>query len=158
MSQRNFERMIALAEQVFDIKNDPSQIDVNEEVIKLLQEIHPATVSEVNDGEGPIAWVIVIPTTQKLMMDFIDNKLSEKQLLEFTLQEKTFDSIYLCSALVLEEYRRKGIVKNKAIESIEEIMKQHDIGNIFVWSFTKEGDQCAEAIASKLSLKLSRKI
>jgi hypothetical protein len=63
MTVSNLERMIKLADDVFDIKSDPDQLDVNQDVITRLQRIHPATVSEFNDGNGPAAWVLVIPTT-----------------------------------------------------------------------------------------------
>jgi hypothetical protein len=62
--------MMQLAEDVFSVKNDPEQLDVNEEVIEQLIAIHPATVSEQDEGEGPVAWVLVIPTTFEIMNSF----------------------------------------------------------------------------------------
>jgi len=38
--------MIQLAEDVFAVKNDSDQLDVNQSVIERLQRIHPTTVSE----------------------------------------------------------------------------------------------------------------
>jgi hypothetical protein len=67
MALSNFERMIQLAEEVFAVKNDPNQLDVNPEVLERLQRIHPATVTEYDDGNGPVAWVLVFPTTLELM-------------------------------------------------------------------------------------------
>lgn len=54
MAVSNFERMIQLAEDTFATKNDPDQLDVNQDVIERLQKIHPSTVSEYNDN-GPVA-------------------------------------------------------------------------------------------------------
>ncbi len=34
MKKNNFERMLQLVDEVFDVRNDPEQLDVNEEVIK----------------------------------------------------------------------------------------------------------------------------
>ena len=45
MPLSNFERMILLAEEVFATKEDTDQLDVNNEIIKHLMKIHPATVS-----------------------------------------------------------------------------------------------------------------
>lgn len=42
----NFERMIQLAEEVFSVKNDSNQLDVNPEVLERLKKIHPSTVTE----------------------------------------------------------------------------------------------------------------
>ena len=36
MNKSNFQRMIELAENIFATKNDPNQLDVNEEVIEHL--------------------------------------------------------------------------------------------------------------------------
>jgi len=45
--------------------------------------------------------------------------------------------------MVLEEYRRKGITKQLALEAIEEIRKDHPLKVLFVWSFTEEGNLAA---------------
>ena len=68
---KNLERMIQLADEVFATKSDPNQLDINEEVLDHLRKIHPATVSEHDDGNGPVAWILLIPTTLELMNQFI---------------------------------------------------------------------------------------
>ena len=149
--------MIQLADQVFATKNDPSQLDVNQEVIEHLQRIHPATVSEFDDGNGPVAWVLLIPTTLDLMNRFLENKISEKELFELTPFDSTFEAVYLCSALVLEEYRRKGIAKQLALNAIESMRKDHPLKSLFVWAFSKEGDLGSETIARLISLPLYKR-
>ncbi|MFE3871064.1 hypothetical protein ACFX5F_07495 [Flavobacterium sp. ZS1P70] len=47
--------MLQLADEVFAVKNDPEQLDVNQEVLERLMRIHPATVSEYDDGNDPVA-------------------------------------------------------------------------------------------------------
>ena len=157
MAISNFERMIQLADEVFAVKNDPDQLDVNEEVLNRLRKIHPATVSEFDDGNGPVAWVLLIPTTSELMERFLAKEVSEKQLYEMTPMDASYDAIYLCSAMVLEEYRRKGIAKQLSLKAIEDIRKDHPIKTLFVWSFSKEGDFGAESIAQSTSLPLYKR-
>jgi predicted GNAT family acetyltransferase len=156
MSLSNFERMIQLAEEVFDSKSDPEQLEVNEEVLEHLCKIHPASVQEFDDGNGPVVWVLLFPTTNELMNRFLKNEISEKQLFELTELDINYDAIYLCSAMVLEEYRRKGIAQQLSNDAIEEIRKSHPITSLFVWPFTKEGCALAEkiSVAKNLSLKL----
>jgi hypothetical protein len=158
MSTSNFERMIALAENSFDAKNDPNQLDVNEDVIHRLLQIHPNAVIEKDDGNGPVIWIILIPTTKLLMEKFLENQISEKELFENTHVDIFYDAIYLCSAITLEEYRLKGITKNLCIEAIEGIRKDNPISSIFVWSFSKEGECLAEKIAAKTQLSLFKKL
>lgn len=154
----NFERMLQLAEDVFAVRNDPDQLDVNEDVIAHLQQIHPATVSEYDNGEGPVAWVLLIPTTTLLMNRFLEGEITEKQLYQQTPLDTSYDALYLCSAMVLEEYRRQGITKRLVLEAIGNIRKDHPIKALFVWSFTREGDQAAEMLARETKLPLFRKL
>ena len=63
--------MIQLAGEVFDSKNDPDQLDVDEKIISRLLEIHPSCVSEYDDGNGPVVWILIFPTTLELMEKFI---------------------------------------------------------------------------------------
>lgn len=154
----NFERMIKLAEEVFDVRNDPDQLDVNEKVMERLQKMHPATVSEYDDGNGPVCWILGIPTTTELMNKFLDCRISEKQLFEQTPMKGPYEAIYLCSAMVLKEYRNKGIATRLTLQAIESIRKDHPIKALFVWAFSKEGDSLAEKISLKTGLPLKKRI
>ncbi|HAH25947.1 MAG TPA: hypothetical protein DCL77_19675 [Prolixibacteraceae bacterium] len=158
MPLSNFERMIQLADQVFAVKNDPSQLDVNQEVLERLHKIHPATVSEYNEGEGPIAWLLLIPTTLDLMNQFLQGQISEKELFNLTPLNIKYEALYLCSALVLEEYQHKGIIKQLSINAIEAIRKKHPLKAAFVWAFSPEGDKAAETIARLVHLPLYKRL
>ena len=150
----NFERMIQLADEVFDSRQDPNQLDINEGVLEHLREIHPATVSEFDDGNGPVAWLLLIPTTQLLMNQFLAGDINELELYERTPLNVSYESLYLCSAMVLEEYRRKGIMKRIALEAVEAIRQDHNIKSLFVWTFSPEGKAVSEALATELELPL----
>ena len=158
MALSNFERMLQLADEVFATKNDPEQLDVNEKVIEHLQQIHRATVSEYDDGNGPVAWILLLPTTSELMYQFLEQKISEKELYEKTPLNISYDALYLCSAMVLEEYRRKGIAKKLTLAAVESIQKIHPIKSLFVWSFSKEGDLGAVALGEITSLPLYKRM
>ena len=157
MALSNFERMIQLAEDVFDVRNDANQLSVDEKVIEHLNRIHPSTLSEFDDGKGPVVWILVIPTTLDLMNRFINKNITEQGLLDLTPFNTPYEAIYLCSAMVLSEYRNKGIAKRLTLEAIESIKKQHPIKSLFVWPFTKEGDSLAEHIAKLSSLPLFKR-
>jgi hypothetical protein len=68
--------MIRLAEEIFAVKNDPSQISVDRKTMLRLKKIHPNTMTEKSTNKGPIAWMLVIPTTNKLMEQFIAKKMA----------------------------------------------------------------------------------
>lgn len=150
--------MIQLAEDVFAVRNDPDQLDVNQDVLDQLRRIHPATISEFDDGHGPVAWVLLIPTTLGLMDQFLNHSISEKELYEQTPLDAAYEAIYLCSAMVLEEYRRKGIARQLTLKAIDSIRKDHPIKAMFVWSFTIAGDITADTISQMTSLPLLKRV
>lgn len=157
MALSNYERMIQLAEEVFASRTDPEQLDVDEMVVAHLHEIHPSTVSEYNEGNGPCVWILIIPTTTQLMQDFLEKKITEKMLYERTPLHTTYDAIYLCSAMVLDEYRGKGIATRLTLDAVNAIVKQHPIKNLFVWPFSKEGDKLAQKISLLTGLPLLKR-
>jgi ribosomal protein S18 acetylase RimI-like enzyme len=157
MALSNYERMIQMADEVFASRTDPDQLNVNEEVISHLHQMHPAAVSEYDDGNGPAAWILGFPTTLDLMNRFLENKISEKELYERTPLNIPYEALYLCSAMVLPEYRRKGIAEKLTLKAIESIRKDQPIKALFVWAFSKEGEALAEKIAARTGLPLKNK-
>ena len=157
MSLSNFERMIQLSDAIFSSRNDPNQLNVDENVMERLQLIHPNSISEYNDGNGPVCWILCIPTTLDLMNQFIEQKISEKELYELTPLNTKYEAIYLCSALLMEEFRGKGIAQELCIEAIEGIKKAHSIKALFFWAFSKEGEKLAEKISRLIDLPLHKR-
>ena len=150
----NYERMMQLVTEFFDVKNDPEQLDVDEEAIAHLHELHPATLSEVANEEGPIVWVLVIPTLHGVMERFISGMISEQGLVDETPIGAAYDAIYLCSASVLPEFRHKGLAKKTTIEAISAIRKDHPVKSLFYWPFSEEGKRLAKAVADEAGLQL----
>ncbi len=157
MPASNLERMISLVDEVFATREDPDQLSISPAVMERLHNIHPSALSEFDDGHGPVAWVMLIPTTLPLMKRFLAKEITEKELFDLTPTGVNYDALYLCSALVLEEYRRKGIVKNLVLHSIAEIRKNHPLKALFVWPFTKEGELAAGALARLTDLPLFKR-
>jgi predicted GNAT family acetyltransferase len=157
MSLSNFERMIQLSDEVFSSRTDPDQLNVNENVMEQLQLIHPDTISEYDDGNGPVCWILCIPTTLDLMTQFINQKISEKELYELTPLNAKYEAIYLCSALLLEEFRGKGIAQNLTVKAIESIKTDHSIKALFFWAFSKEGENLANKVSGLMGLPLYKR-
>jgi GNAT superfamily N-acetyltransferase len=149
--------MIQLAEEFFATKNDPSQISIDQRVMRRLKRIHPSTMTEKSTSKGPIAWILIIPTTHTLMEQFITKKINERELLNKTPLRVKYDSIYLCSALVLPEYRGRGLAKSLMIKAIKSIKKTHPIDCLFYWAFSVAGKKLAVSVAKELSLHLYKK-
>jgi GNAT superfamily N-acetyltransferase len=157
MHTDNYQRLIRLAEDTFAMRTDPDQLQVDESVIRRLKAIHPFTMNEYRDEHGPVAWLLVIPTTLDLMEKFISGEINEGQLYEMTSPGMKYEALYLCSALVLEEYQRQGIASRLAIEAIHEIRKKHPLKALFVWAFSEGGNRASELVAEKTGLKLYKR-
>jgi len=157
MSKSNFERLIELSDEVFSSRTDPDQLNINENVMEHLQLIHPDTISEYDDGNGPICWILCIPTTLDLMNQFINKEISERELYELTPLNAKYEAIYMCSALLLEEFRGKGIAQKVGMKAIENIMLDHSIKALFFWSFSKEGEKLADKASDLLGLPLYKR-
>lgn len=153
----NYHRLIALAESFFDAKNDPEQISMTVADRRKLQRLHSATMSEEADENGPVAWMLLFPTSCELMERFLAGEIGERELLHLTPDDASYDAVYLCSALVLEEYRGKGVARRLALSALRAIMADHQIGTLFIWAFSDEGDRLAAAIALELGLPLRRR-
>lgn len=146
--------MIRLAEEFFDMKNDPDQLSMDEESMARLREIHPDTMSEEKDENGPIAWILVIPTTHALMERFTRGEINERELLNRTPSGGVYDALYLCSALVLPEHRGKGLARRLTSRAISSIRHDHHIRSLFYWSFSGTGDALAASVAREFDLPL----
>jgi hypothetical protein len=154
----NYQRLVKMAEKVFAVKNDPDQLDVNDEIIQRLQQIHPATLMQHYNEDGPVAWVLLIPTTVEIMKKFLHKQINEKELFFLTTPGDTYEALYLCSALVLEEFQHKGITTGLVLEALNTIRKDHPIQFLFVWPFTEEGNAAAEKISGLSRLPLFKRL
>lgn len=154
MSASNFERLMAIIDGIFETRNDPDQLQVTQDDIAKLQALHPATLSEYNEGNGPCVWVLLIPTTKAIMQQFLDGKISENGILQQTVSGTSFEAVYLCSATTLPEYRGKGITSRITLDAINAMKAEHPITDLFVWPFTPEGEVLAKRLAEKLNLPL----
>jgi hypothetical protein len=157
MALSNYDRLIHLADEVFSSRTDPDQLNVDENVMEHLQLIHPDTMSEYDNGNGPVCWILCIPTTLDLMTKFVNQNISEKELYELTPLNTKYEAIYLCSALLLEEFRRQGIAQRLSIKAIESIKIDHSIKALFYWPFSKEGEKLAEKVSGLLGLPLYKR-
>jgi hypothetical protein len=157
-NQDNLTRMIQLAHEIFGMQLDSRQLSIDQKVITRLRKIHPNTMTEKRTKKGPIAWILFFPTTKNLMNQFMRKQISERELFEKTPLHTKYDALYLCSALVLPEYRRKGIAKQLACKAVRSILKQHPIQSFFYWPFSNEGKKLAVSIAQEFSMPLLKRI
>jgi ribosomal protein S18 acetylase RimI-like enzyme len=154
MKESNFERMLKLVDEFFDVKNDPDQLAVTPAVLEKLKAMDPSATVEVENEDGPIAWILLVPTTGELMKRFLGGSLSEQRLFDQSPVGARYEAVYLCSAVVLPEFRRKGIAREATSRAIKEISCRHPITSLFLWAFSEAGINLAGEVAHDLNLPL----
>jgi len=113
-------------------------------------------LSEEVIGDGPVCWILLIPSTLKTMEDFVSGKISESEILKQSMQAKKaaekFEAIYLCSAIVLPEFRKQGIAKRLTLDAINSMRHDFDIKSLYSWPFSEEGKRLSILIGQIVSL------
>jgi len=92
------------------------------------------------------------------MKKFIEGQIGEKELLKRTPLGRPYQAVYLCSALVLPEYRGKGIAKRLLTKAIRSIRRDHPIECLFFWAFSRKGAKLARSVARAAKLPLVRRM
>jgi len=112
------------------------------------------------DEELIIGYSLVIPSNKKLMIDFLTNKINETQLIKSNLKNVNllnFQTLYLCAAIILPEYRNQGYAKKGVLKSINYYKKSNKNIVLFSWSYSKSGNQLLQAISNTVKLPLKNK-
>ena len=154
MAQVNFKRMMELIDETFATRQDPEQLQVTPAQLKKLKAIHPATLTELANEQGPLIWVLVIPTSIQVRDAFIKGEISETRLLELTGPGQAYEALYLCSVTALPEARGKGQALDLCLKAIQAIMQQHSIKSLYTWPFSPQGLKLAGSLANSLNLPL----
>ena len=143
-----------IAEQFYSTSSDPGQIPITEESFRRLMSIHKETIKLKADKDGnPVSWVVVVPTSKKIMELFLDSKISEKELFDKAVQEKRFEALYLCSGFTLPEFRNTGYAMALFTEAINEFAKDDSVA-LYAWLYSKEG----EGLFNKAKNLLNREV
>lgn len=148
------QKMDLIAESVFGTFRDPNQIPVTKESGRKLDKLTPHWIKyELDEKGNPISWVVVLPTQLNLMKKFLKNEISEKQLLDLTKPQKTYKAIYLCVAITVPEYRRKGLATKLLKEALNLIPHVENVV-LFSWPYSKEGGAVIKKLETELGVKI----
>ena len=114
----------------------------------------PKSICIIKDGSKFIGYSGVFPTNNLLMNQFLENKISEKQLIQNSLKEvdiNNFRNIYLGFIYLLEDYRNRGIgidCLSKQVNYFKNYFKDGNI-NFFAWTLSSEGQRLGDKLKNK---------
>lgn len=157
MEEKILDKMFKIAENMFKTKQDSEQIPITKKSWHKLLKLHPKGLTYMLDKKKePIGWVVVVPTTKELAEDFLDCKITEKELFDRTKPLKKYGALYLCAAIVLPEYRRRGYATKLFKKAVKGIPHDKD-AILFYWPFSKEGRNMVKKMEKKFKIKIKER-
>jgi GNAT superfamily N-acetyltransferase len=154
MNDEAFKKVLKLSEDFFGSTTDPDQMPINQESANKLYSIDKDTVVYKFDSDNnPVAWIVTVPTSINTMNKFIHKEITERELLDIAVEEKSFESLYLCGVFVLPEVRRKGFAKELVKESIEKLSKGNKL-TLYSWAYSDEGKMLIENLENNSGLSI----
>lgn len=144
------------AERFFHTDKDLEQLPGEEITYEFLTKKFPNSANIIRQGKKIVGHTFVLPCSKKLMRQFLNGKITERQLFYCIREEITyqnFETIYLCSALLLPEHRGQGLAAQSMADQVKKISSMRKgKTEIFAWPQTLEGKKMAQNVA-----KITRK-
>lgn len=148
-------------EEYFQTSKDKEQAEISRERLEWIVKSFPEGVGIIKTDKI-IGSTLVLPCTLELMNSFLKNKINEEELFKGMEEYSSYDkmeAIYLCSAILLPEYRGKGLASQSWKMSIRKMMEKSDKKSVlFYWEYSNEGKFLSERVARDLGLELRRKM
>ncbi|OGM94767.1 hypothetical protein A2524_02660 [Candidatus Wolfebacteria bacterium RIFOXYD12_FULL_48_21] len=159
MNEQYIDEMLRTGTEFFGVFNDPTEIASSWENYEKISLLYSSAYKFKTDAHGKLlGWTVVIPTSRELANDFIERRITEKELLEKTDTSTAQNALYLFVAFIVPEYRKKGYAKNMFLEQIKEAAgdKLKEV-LLFAWPVTEEGGKTMDAIERNLGVEILRR-
>ncbi len=148
-----------MSEAYFKMSKDKSQINSNIEDEIWAHKYNPDTLNLIKINNKLIGFAWIVPCNKELMNKFLRKKNNEKTLLKKIQQneinQKNFETLYLCASFIVPKYRGLGICTKAIIKTINKLIKIRKIKPIlFSWPFNKEGYKLGLKVKKITKLKL----
>lgn len=151
---------LSLAEKYFSTSTDPEQAQATSENALWLR-THIASCLNIIRHEGEIiGFTLVYPCSKDLMKKFVSKKINESQLFEelrASVANRKPETIYLCSAFVVPEFRRNGLALRSVVMSIKNSFNLKSKPPVFYWAYSQEGGNLAMKVAHELGLPIYKR-
>ena len=130
------------ARTFFNIDNDSTQIMADKKTYNYSCRIGGSTIMALENGKL-LGWCFAFPTNRKLMEQFLNDTISERELFWMTKKNKKYDAVYLCAAYVYSNHRQMGLGTKLINECLKPLLKERVC--IFYEPYTKKGKRLGES-------------
>ncbi len=151
----DIEKTNKIAEKLFGIKEDETQVKPTLESALKLISIEKNNFICLKDNDKIIAWSVVLPTSIKAMKRFLKEKINERELFDISMSQPFFEALYLTAVIVSPKYRKKGIGSSLIKKQIDYFKKKYGISDFYALILTEEGKKLIKAIGRDLHIKIS---
>ena len=148
-----------LSESFFGQSRDPQQMQVTPKTIKWFMNNFPKGLNQILDDDALVGFSMVFLSDEKTMKKFIEGKINENELSDYFMEnfgKKKMDCIYLCAALVIPKYQKRGFATRALVNQITQLGKTYNIKfkNLFYWGYSDAGTRTARKISKTLKMPL----
>lgn len=162
ISMNDLDLTSQMSESFFGMQEDSKQFQATRENKNYILKHLTSFINIIKLGKEIVGYAFVIPSTDKLMRNFIDKKINENMLFEEVkkqdINQNNFETLYLCASIIQKDYRRKGLSTlgfKKIIESLTNKRKMKP--SLFFWGYSKEGELVAKKLSKVLNLTLLKR-
>lgn len=108
----------------------------------------------IKEGDEPIAWSLVLPTSRGDMEEFLSRKITEQELFDRACAEPSFESMYIFAAITRPEYRGRGLATELLEYQVKYFKEKYGIKDFYAWILSADG----KALADKLEKKFGERV
>lgn len=159
ISEKDFWDVCKLHFEEFNVDKDLEQIQSESISWERLINCECEQECIIKESERVLGSSYIILTSNELADKFLSAEINENDLLLNSRKIKKFDCIYLCSAIILPEFRNKGFIfessKRVIANSIEEFGMQFP--KLFYWPFSNIGEKLSKKIANYFKFEILKK-
>ena len=137
-------------EGYFHTEEDSEQVPISLESHKYLLAVRPSSLATSFSDDGTlVASVVTIPTTKEITDLFMSGEITEKELFDRTEPRGNSEALYLMSAFVAPDYRRRGLGIQLTKELISKIDSDAKL-TLFAWPTSEEGKKFTNALQENI--------
>lgn len=158
ISRKDFYDAVKLHVEEFEVESDFEQIQEEDVPYEKLIKNDCEEECILKDHDVVIGSTFVILTSIDIMNLFLQGKITERELLFESRKIKSYNSIYLCSSIIIQEYRRFGLIFEAGKILLKKIIEKNNFNPvIFGWTFSEAGSNLLKKTAKHFNLEYFEK-
>lgn len=107
--------------------------------------------------DGEIAgWAVAVPTSARVMQQFLTGEMSEAELYKAALQSPDFACLYLMEVVVRPPYRGNGLGTGLFANQVQFFREVHQTKAFFTWVYSPEGGRLMHRLEKQLDITIHK--